>query len=352
MHHPGYHPPLGVARPPPHVQQQPAAEPDAQLLADVGAHLDVKEALLAKLKKMNAAAEQGLHMDANQRNSDEFQRQYASIMVQLKEVNDKLQLALDKLHRRPHLSTGMPTSAAGVLTGGIMKVDATPRPVDLAARGAAVGVAQTAVLQAHDVVQKCVARKAQAGEAAAAVPMAVVGAAGMEAAVAAAQQGSVVLGMASELMLVKDEGAAAAISSLAGLDGAAAAAAAAAAAGLDPTAAPLAAAAAEVVAAVSSSSSSLAAADPMLQQALVGSAFASAAADSMQNVHTMVTGCMSVLLTLQKGGAGGLTPAVLDQALDMVMPLMRPRSAAGTAAYEKLTVRMSALRELLAKAVR
>jgi hypothetical protein len=66
-----------VARPPP--QLDAAGELDAALLANVGAHLDVEEALLAKLKKMNADAERGLHLDANQKPTVEFQRQCAAL---------------------------------------------------------------------------------------------------------------------------------------------------------------------------------------------------------------------------------------------------------------------------------
>ncbi len=59
----------------PHPLPAAAGEPDASLLADVGGHLDVKEALLAQLKRMNAHAERGLHLDASQRPTADFQRQ-------------------------------------------------------------------------------------------------------------------------------------------------------------------------------------------------------------------------------------------------------------------------------------
>ncbi|GBG78256.1 hypothetical protein CBR_g26287 [Chara braunii] len=111
-----------------------AREADVRALGELARVLDKKDLLLAELRRMNdeveggAIAVDGLVGEASSK-ADAFQRQYATVVLQLKEVNKQVERALLRLRQRnkyhestlPPWQKGSPQmySGAGMVYGGI-----------------------------------------------------------------------------------------------------------------------------------------------------------------------------------------------------------------------------------------
>ncbi|KAG6551460.1 hypothetical protein Mapa_006883 [Marchantia paleacea] len=82
--------------------QSQARETDIRTLVDLGNALNKKEALVVELRRMNDEA-------VSYKGSDMFQRQYATIILQLKEVNEQVYEALKHLrHRNKYEDSALP----------------------------------------------------------------------------------------------------------------------------------------------------------------------------------------------------------------------------------------------------
>eukprot|EP00252_Welwitschia_mirabilis_P007861 TRINITY_DN1956_c0_g2_i1.p1 TRINITY_DN1956_c0_g2~~TRINITY_DN1956_c0_g2_i1.p1 ORF type:complete len:1216 (+),score=337.50 TRINITY_DN1956_c0_g2_i1:375-4022(+) len=88
-----YNPPCTLA-------QIQAREADIRALADLTRALDKKEAILVELKNMNDEVDCHKKNGEAMRNSEGFQRQYATVLHQLRDANDQVALALVYLRQR------------------------------------------------------------------------------------------------------------------------------------------------------------------------------------------------------------------------------------------------------------
>ena len=103
-----------------------AREIDIRCLAEVDMLLDVKQKLLAGVHQMNNEAEGNLHLDEFGVASEPFQHQYALIVRNLRDCNDRLKVALVRLQQRVQMSQFAATQgsmahfgAGGSGTGGV-----------------------------------------------------------------------------------------------------------------------------------------------------------------------------------------------------------------------------------------
>lgn len=80
--------------------QPEGREMDMRSLAQVDMLLDLKERLLGLLRQMNDEAEGNLHLDEFGRTSEQFQQNYALLVRNLRECNDRLKSALVRLQQR------------------------------------------------------------------------------------------------------------------------------------------------------------------------------------------------------------------------------------------------------------
>lgn len=146
-------------------QQRPTSGADAAALADLTAVLDRKEALLAQLRAMNDEASAGLHLDASGAGSPAFVQAYASVVLQLKEINEKVQGRLMDLERRGHTvlsAMGQAGATEGLRAAAAAAEGAGPLPA-----ASAEALSLGALTEARGVIEACRRRLADAAASAA-----------------------------------------------------------------------------------------------------------------------------------------------------------------------------------------
>lgn len=109
-----------------------AEEPDAVLLAEVRSLLELKETLVSRIREMNDEAVTGrnAHQGTGATYPEAFQQQYAALVLQLKEVNARLDASITRIQSRAHQLTPSPaglmsSSAAAAAAAAAIAAAAT-----------------------------------------------------------------------------------------------------------------------------------------------------------------------------------------------------------------------------------